>query len=114
MAEAENIINVPEQFERTDDRGYLSAHIKLTKQIRDIAEQPIDGVTAGFVGASMKSDNRALLEQACEDVARKILLSDEDIRSVTAEQARQWVIQRYELFLENPKLAESSRGAAIH
>lgn len=110
----EERIYIPEQFDMASDHGYLRAHIELTRKLQAMFEPEIAPANATFVEGLQQEDIRELFHQACEDIARHILLHEEAITSLPVAEVQGMVEDRYNQYLGNPELATSTRGSAIH
>ena len=103
-------IYITAQYERASDHGYLRSHMELTRKLQAIFERDDCDSSIGL----REDQKETLFHQACEDVARHLLLTDEFTTSISVTQAQELVESRYNAFLKNPKLAGVKRAMAVH
>ena len=111
---ADDIIYIKEQFERASEVGYLRAHGDLTKKLDKLFERDDHNPDRTMVGTLAERRRDDLFHQACEDVARHLLLTDEVITTIPVAAVERMVADRYQSFVENPERAASSRALAVH
>ncbi len=107
-------IYIPEQFELASDYGYLRRHEELSKKFLGLFERADANETSGHAEGILERRKDDLFHQACEDIARQLLLQDEAITSIPTADAQAMVEARYAEFLERPELAGISRASAVH
>jgi len=103
---------ISEQFLSTTENGYMAKHIQLTKLLLEIASSH-DTKTAGFVAAAQQSPQHEMLHQACENIAREMLLSDEEMK-IPIDTARTRALAEFSRLQRSPSAAAASRGTATH
>jgi len=109
-----DMLYIPEQFEKPSDFGYLRRHVELTGKLTALLEREDTNPNAGYLEGMQERRKDDLFHQACEDVARSILLNDDAITSISVADVQAQVEARYNQFLECPELAVASRSAAVH
>jgi hypothetical protein len=107
-------INIPEQFDMASDSGYLSRHIELTRELAALGERPGKLKEPDFSQRKAEGNRDEYYEQACENVARAILMDERTITRVERDEAHKMVLDEYNAILKNPGRADSSRAGAVH
>lgn len=121
---AQDMIPVPSQFETPRDSGYVRTHAAFTETLTKLAPRTdipaelahADTLEFSARQALRKSEERKeeFHHQACENVARRVLLHDATITQLPRQQLIDMVAAEYSRMVQNPDIAAASRASAVH
>lgn len=101
---------VRDQYESVTHIGYKASHNQLSQLLMGLI---LPAAEPGIAAKIIKDPDTELKHQACENVARAILLDDEEMR-LPVEEVKKRVTDEIGRLTADPKRAGASRGLAAH